>query len=95
VRAEWFRDDDHFELGIPITVVPDGPVMTGGNFFEVTAGVNYHFRPNLSLRPEVRWDWSDVRGNGNVAGVNGNYRPFGGHVDDNQLTLATDLIWTF
>ena len=95
VRAEWFRDDDHFELGIPITVVPDGPVMTGGNFFEVTAGVNYHFRPNLSLRPEVRWDWSDVRGNGNVAGVNGNYRPFGGHVDDNQLTLATDLTWTF
>jgi hypothetical protein len=95
LRAEWFRDDDHFELGVPITVIPDGPLMTGGNFYEITAGINYHFRPNLSLRPEIRWDWSDVRGNANVPGINGNYRPFGGHVDDNQLTLATDLVWTF
>jgi hypothetical protein len=76
-RVEWFRD-------------PDG-VRTGNaaNYYENTFGLaitpmpKHPFWKNLSVRPELRWDFSD--------------RPaFGGDGDRfNQLTAGFDLIFKF
>jgi hypothetical protein len=41
IRAEWWHDTTF---------------LTGGDFYEVTAGVNYRVHSNLIVRPEVRWE---------------------------------------
>ncbi len=73
IRGEWFRDDD-------------GARVTGdaGNFFGVTAGVNYAITGWLKIRPEVRYDWFDGQGD-----------PFDGSSSDDQVTVAADVIVTF
>jgi len=73
VRGEWFRDDD-------------GARVTGaaGNFFGVTAGINYAITGWLKIRPEVRYDWFDGRDD-----------PFDGSTSDDQVTVAADVIVTF
>jgi hypothetical protein len=57
LRVEWFRDEDNARvLGIPI----DG--VRGGNCYQVSVGANLRppcFR-RFVIRPELRWDWSDV-----------------------------------
>ncbi len=80
VRIEWFRDEDNARvLGIPI----DG--VRGGNCYQVSMGANLrpHCLQRFVIRPELRWDWSDVE----FAGLE-----VGGLFDDfnknNQLTWA-------
>jgi hypothetical protein len=76
-RVEWFRDPDGVRTG------------TAANYYENTFGVAITPMPkhpvwkNLSVRPELRWDFSD--------------RPaFGGDSDRfNQLTAGFDVIFKF
>lgn len=83
-RFEWFRDEQNSRvLGVPIT-----DAATGGNYYEATFGFNWRPSPRFTLRPEVRWDWSDVV----PAGDSGMYNDF---TDKNQFTFATDLIFVF
>ncbi|MDT4804710.1 putative beta-barrel porin-2 [compost metagenome] len=62
VRGEHFRDRDGFVL-FPTS-------SARGDFNAVTAGFRYDVTPNLSLRPELRYDWFEplehdrVYGNG-------------------------------
>ena len=60
-----------------------------GNFFEVTAGVNWRPNANITFRPEVRWDWYD--GPTNAAGQ----LPFNNGQSSSQFLVAADLIFTF
>lgn len=86
LRVEWFRDQDNARvLGIPL----EG-IVRGGNYNEVTLGSNWKMTPRLTLRKEIRFDWSDV----DVPALNRNgmYDDFS---DKNQFTLATDLIFRF
>jgi hypothetical protein len=60
-RFEWFRDDDGArvtgirpDLGHPLFAVPGA---FAGNFYEVTAGLNWKPNANLIVRPELRYDW--------------------------------------
>ena len=86
VRAEWFRDQDNARvLALPIESVVDG-----GNYVGLTAGANWQFRPKWILRPEIRWDHSDVE----VPSL-GRAGVFDDFTEDDQLTLATDLIFRF
>lgn len=83
-RLEWFRDQDNFRvLGIP-----DEARVTGGNYFEMSFGANCRFARRWVVRPEIRYDWSDVV----PPGGGGMYDTFS---DDDQFTLATDLIFRF
>ncbi len=84
VRAEWMRDDDN------IRIVPVGAFADGANYWEITAGLNYRPMPNLLVRPELRWDWSDL--DLRYLGLLGAYDDFS---DKNQFTLAVDAIVTF
>ncbi len=86
LRVEWFRDEDNARvLGIPID-----PLVNGGNYVAFTFGMNWKPRPYVILRPEVRWDWSDV--DAPLLGLLGMYNDF---EEESQLTLALDLITRF
>jgi hypothetical protein len=92
LRVEWMRDDDGVRIAGPGTI-PGIDAWDGfgfaGNFYEVTAGLNWRPRPNWVIRPEVRWDWYD--GERNPLGE----LPFDGGNNDNQFTAAVDAIFTF
>jgi hypothetical protein len=77
-RAEWFRDDEGVR-----TAVLKRPGFAA-SFYDVTLGVTYKLLPSLSLRPEIRFDWtsSDVR-------------PFNDQTQKAQFTAAMDAIWRF
>ncbi len=86
LRFEWFRDQDNARvLGIP-----QEPFVTGGNYFAITLGLNWELNSRISLRPEARWDWSNVEAP--ALNVDGMYDDFS---DKNQFTLGTDLIIKF
>ena len=83
VRVEWFRDDDNARvLGIPIASQTDG-----GNYFELTAGLNIHPTNWCVFRPEIRYDWSDA-----AAPIFGRQAIFNDFSEDDQLTLSFDAI---
>ena len=95
IRYEWFRDDDGTRiLGLGNLDAqgwspPSGTPGFAGSFHQVTMGVNVKPKSNLTLRPEVRWDWYDGTLNG--AGL----LPFGAGTSSDQFTFATDVMLTF
>ncbi len=86
IRAEWFRDQDNSR----VLALPLESVTEGGNYFGLTAGANWQMADRWTLRPEIRWDWSDVEVPS--LGREGMYNNF---TERNQLTLATDMIFRF
>lgn len=91
-RFEWFRDDDGVRLNgthLRETLTGRPAVMTAaaaaGNYYGMTLGANWTPRERLTVRPEVRWDWSD-----GTAG-----QPYDGGTKDSQFTAALDAILTF
>lgn len=83
-RLEWFDDVN----GARVT--GDGLGRTIGNpgsYWEMTYGVNYKPHANVTLRPEVRYDWF----NGRVA----NERPFNRGNSTDQFSGGFDVIFTF
>ena len=91
LRVEWMRDDDGVRIAGPGNI-PGVYAWSGrgfaGNFYDVTAGLNWHPNGNLVVRPELRWDWYD-----GLAGPTG--LPFDGGNADDQLTAGIDAIITF
>lgn len=91
VRFEWLRDDDGVRVAGPGNI-PGVRAFDGrgfaGNFYELTAGVNWRPHANVLFRPELRWDWYD-----GAAGPTG--LPFGDGNADDQLTCAMDMIVTY
>jgi hypothetical protein len=80
-RVEWFRDQDNARvLGVPIQ-----PFVSGGNYAATTLGLNWRPHENVVIRPEIRYDASDVK----PPFRNGMFRDF---TKDEQLTIALDLI---
>ncbi len=91
MRFEWFRDDD----GARVTGLRNqNNAIFGenfaGNFFEISAGLNWTPHTNWTIRPEIRYDWFDgINASGNAT------RPFRGGTGDDQLLLGFDVIATF
>jgi Putative beta-barrel porin-2, OmpL-like. bbp2 len=83
-RFEWFCDEENSRiLSLPLT-----SMVQGRNYFDITFGCNWKPGPRMVVRPELRWDWSDVS------------TPVSGGVYDdfnskNQFTAAVDVIYTF
>ncbi len=91
LRAEWMRDDDGVRIAGPGNI-PGVYAWAGrgfaGNFYDITAGLNWRPTGNLVVRPECRWDWFD--GPAGPVGL-----PFDGGNKDSQFTFAIDAILTF
>jgi len=88
LRAEWFRDDDGARVG---AVRPGNPLQPGGfagNFYAISAGLNWTPHANFIIRPEVRYDWYDG------ISLNGP-EPFDtdNATDDEQALAALDVIF--
>jgi hypothetical protein len=92
LRVEWMRDDDGLRIAGP-GIIPGVQAYDGfgfaGNFYNVTAGLNWRPHPNWVIRPEARWDWYDGLRNPL------NELPFDGGESDDQFTAAVDAIFTF
>ncbi len=78
-RVEWFQD-------------PQGARVSGGdspgNYGEITCGFNYRPHANVTIRPELRYDWFD-----GFAGTTA--LPFDNGRADTQLSGGLDMIFTF
>lgn len=73
MRFEWFRDDDGAR------VIPGNP----GDYYGLTAGLNWKPHANLTVRPELRYDWFQGTGT-----------PFAGGNTD-QFSGGFDVIATY
>ncbi len=83
-RFEWFRDEDGTRVGLNRASNPNNPPLPG-NYFSLTGGVNYAPTANLSVRPELRWDFTSDAA-----------RPaFNDGRKNNQLLLGCDVIWRY
>jgi len=92
-RGEWFRDDDGvrlqsapIRLGGAANVGAVGlPASAAGNYYEMALGANWTPSSNLTIRPELRWDWSD----GTVLA------PYDDFTKDSQFVAFIDAIVLF
>ncbi len=95
MRIEWFRDDDGTKImgagNLPGARGWLGAPGYAGDFTDLTLGLNWRPKPNVILRPEVRWDWYDGPANPNGAFP----FPYDAGNSDDQLTLAADCVVIF
>lgn len=88
LRFEWFCDNN----GTRVSPVAHANTAAGeefmGNFYEITAGLNWRPRANLAVRPELRWDWY----NPNISGLP---YPFSSGTRNDQFLAAIDAVLTF
>jgi len=63
VRLEYFRDNNGYLVTAPLRNLAEagnpGYYATGfaGTFWDLSFGLNYRPRPNVVVRPELRYDW--------------------------------------
>lgn len=74
LRGEWFRDASGFRIN----------TGTAGNYFALTAGINWKPKEWLAFRPEIRYDW-----------VDSNINVFNNFSKKNQLEFAMDVVIQF
>ncbi|MGD9126734.1 MAG: porin [Planctomycetia bacterium] len=83
-RFEWFKDPEISR----VLQLPTPAGSTGSNYYAATFGINWKPFNRCVVRPEVRWDWSDVT----PFGTQGAYNEF---TDKNQFTLGLDVLYNF
>ncbi|WP_158264784.1 porin [Blastopirellula marina] len=83
-RFEWFSDEDNWR----IQGIPTEAFFTGRNYYDVTLGANWKPCENVLVRPEVRYDWSDL----NLLGTTGVFNDF---TKDDMYTFAIDVVLSF
>ena len=95
-RFEWFQDTHGSRIAAfyPYQSVFAPPFnnwwTTGQNFYNFTMGLNWKPVPRVTLRPEIRWDWSDVERH---YGTPGDYRTgkmFHDHRSNSQFTVGLE-----
>jgi hypothetical protein len=59
----------------------------GISYYAITGGVNYKPHANITLRPEIRYDWTPTSG-----AAPGRLYPFG---TNNVTSFSMDVIFTF
>ena len=55
-----------------------------GSFYSLTRGVNYYPHPNVTIRPEIRYDW-----------FTGGRNPYNDGQKDNQVLVAINVYLQF
>lgn len=105
LRWEWFRDEDGFRVGGTLAPQADGSLRglstlrNGyiGDFYQVTAGLNYKPSANWLIRPFVRYDKFDgeIRAATNPGLAGGGGAPFQGGESNYQWLLGSDIIFTY
>ena len=86
LRVEWFRDEDRFI----VFNAAGNPALSGNDYCEITLGLNWQPNDCIIVRPELRWDWSDVKGSAQFP-----FRPYDDFTASHQFLFATDIIIRF
>ncbi len=83
-RVEWFCDCDNTVIdgGYGFSAIDDS-----ANYFAVTFGANWTPLPWMTIRPEIRYDFSDFE----YAGM----KTYDAWTTDDQLTVGADLVIRF
>jgi hypothetical protein len=84
VRGEWFKDVD----GTRVTGVrATNPYKGGsaGDFYGISLGLNWTRLSNVTVRPEVRWDWFNGEGT----------MPYDDNTKNSQFLANCDFIVTW
>lgn len=68
----------HIDRGNP------NPALFAGSFYSLTGGVNYYLHPNVTIRPEVQYDW-----------FAGGRNPYNDGQKDNQVLVAINAYLQF
>ncbi|MGL4595720.1 MAG: outer membrane beta-barrel protein [Thermoguttaceae bacterium] len=68
LRGEWFQDQGLSRIQQVAAETPNYSI-SGTNYYELTLGVNWKPVSCVTIRPEVRYDWSDVRVRDKISGV--------------------------
>ncbi|MCC9604621.1 porin [Blastopirellula sp. JC732] len=84
VRLEWFRDEDNAR----VIAIPIEAFSKGGNYYELTLGANWRPCDFINVRPELRYDWSNV----DLLGAQGPYDDF---MKKQMWTASFDVIFKF
>jgi hypothetical protein len=84
IRGEWFRDVNHSRI---LGYAPVGQIE-GSDYSQITVGLNWKPYDCLVIRPEARWDWSDVSSPGGVF-------PYRNHGKKSQNTISLSAMVTF
>ena len=84
-RLEWFQDPQGARV---LYEANDAFFGAHGDYFELTCGVNYKPHANLTIRPEIRYDWLNTFTDTAVL-------PFDNGTKDTQLSGGVDVIFTF
>ncbi|MDD3586991.1 MAG: outer membrane beta-barrel protein [Thermoguttaceae bacterium] len=98
-RFEWFCDHNHSRIMTQAvhrdSILPGwGHGFSGQNYFDLSLGLNWKPTKWMTIRPEVRYDWSDIQyafDNGNVI-LPGIYKS---GTKDNLVTVGGDCIIRF
>jgi len=97
LRTELFRDDDGMRVGGLGRYFPSPGWMSpggyAGTFYELTVGLNWKPKANITFRPEIRWD----RYAGPASFVPGSTfpLPYDGGNSRERIMFAADLVVTF
>jgi len=97
-RFEWFQDEGLSRiLKFPTDSVYSNGVLnwTGRNFYNMSLGMKWKPLEYLTIRPEVRWDWSDAKLNSTINGVPSLPGVYNNLSSSNQCTAAIDLVLMF
>jgi hypothetical protein len=87
LRWEWFHDED----GTRVRGLGEGNLATGpfvGDFYELTLGLNWRPHGNITVRPEIRWDWFDED-------LPGPVQPYDSGQSSDQFMFGCDMIVLF
>lgn len=87
LRGEWFRDDGHSRIQKGAVSSPSWN-LTGKDYFELTLGANWKPTRYITIRPEIRYDWSNVK-------INGRRGVYSRNTKGEMLTFAIDGIFRF
>jgi opacity protein-like surface antigen len=92
VRAEWFRDDDGARVtGLrPAVGAPLLGQGFAGNFYEISAGLNWTPSSNLTVRAEYRYDKFS-----GVSTTTPGLEPYGDGTRTDQSLVALDFIFLY
>ncbi|HEV3417689.1 MAG TPA: outer membrane beta-barrel protein, partial [Pirellulales bacterium] len=93
LRSEWFRDTDGTRVApVGDFQTPNGNVASAGgfagDFYDITAGLNYHPNANVQFRPEIRYDWFSGQDHNGV-------KPYHDGTANHQWIYSTDMIVQF
>jgi hypothetical protein len=95
LRFEWFDDPQGYVVTGLRPGNTDAQFRFPGSFYETSVGFNYKPNGNLTIRPEVRYDWYTGPEGFRAPAVVGTppNQPYGDNFNKNQFLFGLDAIY--